>query len=137
MCLAYQSGSNAELKAEAEKAIQELITSTPGGNTKSMAVAAYDLKTGKIVADFAGPIPDKISSVLIERANKIGGIGSLGVTGKNTVGVCAEFRTVNQLLLDGSDISNIRLTEAIRPRTGKVRPYCDNCLEIFSDILGN
>lgn len=52
---------------------------------------------------------------------------------KNNIGVCAEFRMIN----NGSDISDIRLTEAIRPRTGEVRPYCDNCLEMFSDILGN
>ncbi|MCI8749475.1 MAG: hypothetical protein HFH67_16725 [Lachnospiraceae bacterium] len=63
-------------------------------------------------------LPDEISSVLIERAKKIGGIGSLGVTNKNTVGVCAEFRAVNRLLLNKSDIVNIRLTEAISPRTG-------------------
>lgn len=82
-------------------------------------------------------IPDEISPILIERANRTGGIGSLGVTSKNTVGVCAEFRTINQLLLNGSDISDIRLTKAIRPRTGEVQPYCDNCLEMFSDILDN
>lgn len=71
---------------------------------------------------------------MIEKTNRIGGIGSLRVTNKNTVGVCAEFRAVNQLLINGSDIANIRLTEAIRPRTGKVRPYCDNCVEMFLDI---
>ena len=129
--------TNIELRTKAEKAIQDLIETTSGGKTKSMAVGAYDIKTGEVVADFAGPIPEEISPILIERANKIGGIGSLGVTSKNTVGVCAEFRTINQLLLNGSDISDIRLTDAIRPRTGQVRPYCDNCLEMFSDLLDN
>lgn len=110
-----------------------MIASTPGGIRKSMAIGAYDLKTGQVVADFAGPIPDEISPILIEK--EIGGIGSLGLTERNTVGVCAEFRAINQLLLNGSEISDIRLTAPIRPRTGEVRPNCANCLEMFSDIL--
>ena len=133
----YKGGSTSDLLLKAEKARDDLIISTTGGKKKSMVIGAYDIKTGDVVADFAGPIPDEISPVLIERANKIGGIGSTGLTDRNTIGVCAEFRTANQLLLNGSDISNIRFTKPIRPRTGEVRPNCANCLEMFSDILDN
>lgn len=124
-----------ELKQKAHQLIEDKIINTPGGKGKSMIVCAYDIRTQKIVAEFAGEIPNTISPVLIERANRIGGIGSLGVSERNTVGVCAEFHAINSLLLNGCNIEDIRLTEAIRPRTGEIRPYCDNCKEMFSDII--
>ena len=124
------------LKIKAEQAMQNLIVSTTNGNKKAMVVGAYDLKTEKVIAEFAGDIPETISPILLERAEKIGGVGSLGITQKNTVGACAEFRAINKLLLDGSDITDIKFTDAIRPRTGKVRPYCDNCRAMFGDIIG-
>lgn len=93
-----------------------------------MVVAAYDVKTGKIKTVFAGPSEGKIHPELISRANAIGGIGSKGISERNTVGICAEFKGINELLLDGSKIENIRLTKALRPRTGEARPYCDNLI---------
>ncbi len=100
-----------------------------------MAVGAYDKNTGRIVAAFAGEIPKHIAPELIERASLIGGIGSHGVTERNTVGICAEFHVVNSLLLGGSKWEDIRLTPAIRPRTGKEMPFCDNCKIMFHDII--
>lgn len=41
------------------------------------------------------------------RADSIG-VGSTGLTEKNTVGVCAEFREANQLLLNGSDMEAVQ-----------------------------
>lgn len=115
------------LRATAYKAIHSMIVNTKGAKGRSMAVAAYDRRTGTIATAFAGKIPDQIHPELIRRADKIGGIGSKGVSTKNTVGVCAEFQAVNTLLMNGSKISDIKLTHAIRPRTGKGRPYCANC----------
>lgn len=123
------------LRATAYKAIHSMIENTKGGKGRSMAVGAYDIKTGTIATAFAGKIPEKIHPELIKRADKIGGIGSKGVSTKNTVGVCAEFHVVNSLLLSGSKISDIKLTHAIRPRTGKGRPYCANCKKMFSDLI--
>lgn len=123
------------LRATTYKAIHAMIENTKGGKGRSMAVGAYDKKTGTIATAFAGKIPDKIHPELIKRADKIGGIGSKGVSTKNTVGVCAEFHVVNSLLLSGSKISDIKLTHAIRPRTGKGRPYCANCKKMFSDLI--
>ncbi len=123
------------LRATTYRAIHAMIENTNGGKSKSMAIGAYDIKTGKIVTSFAGNIPDTIHPELIKRANKIGGIGTKGLSTKNIVGVCGEFHVVNALLLNGSKISDIRLTHAIRPRTGKGRPYCINCKNMFSDLI--
>ena len=117
------------------RAIHSMVINTKGGKGRSMAVGAYDVRTGKIVTSFAGNIPSQIYPELIARAKRIGGIGSKGLSTKNTVGVCAEFHVVNELLLSGSSISDIRLTHAIRPRTGKGRPYCINCKKMFSDLI--
>lgn len=124
-----------QLRASTRKAVNQLIENTPGSKRKSMAVGAYDKNTGKIVAAFAGEIPKHIAPELMERASLIGGIGSHGVTERNTVGVCAEFHVVNSLLLSGSKWKDIRITPAIRPRTGKEMPFCDNCKIMFHDII--
>ena len=131
-------GSNANdkmLRGITYRAIHIMIENTQGGKSKSMAIGAYDVRTGKIVTSFAGNIPEKIHPELLNRAEKIGGIGTKGLSTKNTVGVCAEFHVVNDLLLSGSNISDIRLTYAIRPRTGKGHPYCVNCKTMFSDLI--
>ncbi len=131
-----RSTANAKmLRAAAYKAIHGMIAKTKGGRGKAMAIGAYDVKTGKIVTSFAGNIPSKIHPELIKRANKIGGIGSTGLSNRNKVGVCAEFHVVNELLLSGSNISDIKLTHAIRPRTGEICPYCINCTKMFSDLI--
>ena len=134
------NGKNATLMLMRHKAIEQvvnLIKKTPGSKKKAMAVGAYDKSTGKTIAAFAGKIPRKIHPELLKRAEIIGGIGSKGISKKNTVGVCAEFHVVNQLLLSGSKWSNIKLTPAIRPRTGKKMPYCANCLAMFRDLIDN
>ena len=100
-------------------------------NDRILRATAYKA----IHSAFAGKIPDQIHPELIRRADKIGGIGSKGVSTKNTVGVCAEFQAVNTLLMNGSKISDIKLTHAIRPRTGKGHPYCANCKKMFSDLI--
>ena len=101
-----------------------------------MAVGAYDIRTGKIPTTFAGKIPERIHPILRKRAESIGGIGTKGLSNKNTVGVCAEFHAVNNnLLLNGSRISDIKLVHAIRPRTKKGMPYCINCKIMFSDLI--
>lgn len=123
------------LRNKTRSAVEKLINSTKDGKRKSIAVGAYNIATGKIVTSFAKEIPSKIHPELIKRANEIGGIGSHGLTERNTVGVCAEFQVVNKLLLQGSKWSDIRLTNAIRPRTGQKIPFCANCQKMFSDII--
>ena len=134
------SGSKASRSLMNQKAVEtvsKLIEKTPGSKKKAMAVGAYDQSTGKTVAAFAGEIPKRIHPELRKRAEAIGGIGSHGVSSKNTVGVCAEFHVVNSLLLGGSKWSDIKLTPAIRPRTGEKMPFCSNCLAMFGDLIEN
>lgn len=134
------SGNNASRSLMSQKALEtvgRLIQKTPGAKKKSMAVGAYDQSTGKMIAAFAGEIPQRIHPELRKRAETIGGIGSHGLSNKNTVGVCAEFHVVNSLLLGGSKWSDIKLTPAIRPRTGEKMPYCSNCLAMFGDLIDN
>ena len=123
------------LRATTYRVLHLMIETTPGSKGKSMAVGAYDIKTGRLVTSFASTIPDRIHPELIRRAKAIGGIGTKGLSAKNIIGVCAEFHAVNELLLSGSKITDIRLTHAIRPRTGKGRPYCINCKKMFSDLI--
>lgn len=133
-------GINASRSLMSQKALEtvgRLIQKTPGAKKKSMVVGAYDQSTGKMIAAFAGEIPKRIHPELRKRAETIGGIGSHGLSNKNTVGVCAEFHVVNSLLLGGSKWSDIKLTPAIRPRTGEKMPYCSNCLVMFSDLIDN
>ncbi len=99
------------------------------------AVGVYDAKLGRIASDFSGNIPNKISGSLVKRANRIGGIGSKGLTPNNIVGRCAEFRSANTLMSRGSQINNIRFTSAVRPRTGEVVPTCKNCKSIFKEAF--
>lgn len=124
-----------QLFQKANNAIKHLVEKTPNGNKKSMVVGAYDIKTGRVVAAFAGACPKRIADELKERAKLVGGIGTHGVTKRNIVGVCAEFHAVNSLLLAGSRWQDIRLTPAIRPRIGMEIPYCDNCRIMFYDII--
>lgn len=127
--------SSARMRQKALEAVGKLIANTPGSNKKAMAVGAYDKSTGKAVAAFAGEIPKRIHPDLRKRAEEIGGVGNHGITSKNTVGVCAEFHVVNSLLLGGSKWSDIKLTPAIRPRTGEKMPFCANCLAMFNDLI--
>jgi len=132
------SGANvvlATLQAKAMDTIRSLVNNTPGSKKKAMVVGAYDIRTGKTIASFAGEIPKKIAPELLKRAESIGGIGTHGLTERNTVGVCAEFHVVNKLLLSGSKWEDIRLTPAIRPRNGQIIPYCDNCKAMFYDLI--
>ena len=128
-------GNDNILKVLTYYAVSQLIKTTPNGRNKSLACGAYDIKTGNIATAFAGNIPSEIHPELLRRAEKIGGIGTHGLSNKNTVGVCAEFHVVNQLLLSGSKITDIRLTNAIRPSTGKEQPFCINCKTMFNDLI--
>lgn len=123
------------LRAIAIETVYRLIKDTPGSKKKAVAVGAYDERTGRAVAAFAGDMPRKIAPELRNRAEAIGGLGSLGLTERNIVGVCAEFHVVNKLLLSGAKWEDIHLTPAIRPRTGQIIPFCANCKAMFYDLI--
>lgn len=132
---AGDNAARSQLQAKARETVDSLIKNTSGSKKKAVAVGAYDERTGRAAAAFAGDVPSKIAPELRKRAEAIGGLGSLGLTEKNTVGVCAEFQVVNKLLLSGAKWEDIHLTPAIRPRTGKTIPFCANCKAMFYDLI--
>ena len=127
-------------KIYSSKALKERDTLLQGMSKNqrskhSTIVGAYDAKLGRVNVDFSGKIPDKISGSLVKRANRIGGIGSKGLTLNNTVGTCAEFRSANTLMLRGSRINNIKFIDAVNPKNMKFKPACENCRSIFKESL--
>lgn len=45
------------------------------------------------------------------------------------------FVLANRLMLDGdAQIDDIRFSVAIRPRTGDIIDYCDNCKALFGGL---
>jgi hypothetical protein len=127
------------VRGSAEQALQGMLEGMSSKLKKEHAVAVgtYDIKTGRVGANVNGDIPENINPQLRARADEIGGIGSKGVSGKNTVGRCAEQRAANDLLNQGSNIGDIRFTDPVRPN----RPHiivepCPNCKQIFPEAFG-
>lgn len=129
------SGTTAALKAATVNAVNTGRSKSSSGKKKAAIIGAFDIRTGKIVVAYSGSIPKNIHPELQKRANKIGGVGSFGVSSKNIVGGCAEFHVVNSLLNMGSNISDIHFVQPVRPRNGKPLNFCDNCQAMFSDII--
>lgn len=80
------------------------------------------------------------NNLLLKRINdKKLSLGAIGITSKNTIGNCAEQHTANNLatLYTDTDLDKIVFSKAIRPRTGEIRDYCDNCLTLFHNQLKN
>jgi hypothetical protein len=104
------------------------------GQRPATAIVAYDVRTGAMVAVTSGEVPAVVAPELAQLAQNAGGLGVRTACG-NTIGKCAEFRAANQLLQNGSRLQDIRFTKAVRPRTGKVIPTCENCQQIFGSNL--
>ncbi|SDJ64730.1 DUF6443 domain-containing protein [Chryseobacterium jejuense] len=87
---------------------------------------------GKTAIGISGAPPSTIAPQLEGVVNELGGLGTRTASG-NPVGCCAEFNAGNELLLNNpsATASQVNFTEAIRPRTGKVVPMCDNCKATF------
>ncbi|MCF0241490.1 MAG: hypothetical protein HUK25_02580 [Treponema sp.] len=128
--------SKSELKNRISEKQETLIEKTPGGKGKSLIIGAFDETTGKTSVAFAGEPPKKIHPVLQKLADEMGGIGSLGVSDKNKLGVCAEFHVVNSLLWSGSKLENIKFTTPTRPRNGEAIDFCPNCVKMFKEQIG-
>ena len=71
---------------------------------------------------------DHITSVL-------GTIGNYTSKVKHPIGYCAEQNVANRLMLDtDKHFQDIQFSLAIRPKTGEVVPYCDNCKQLFKQL---
>jgi hypothetical protein len=108
-----------------------LVTeSKAAGQFPSTISAAEDISTGAVSAKASAAPPAIVAPELAAAAEPLGGVGARTTCG-NIVGACSEFQAANDLLLNGSKLTNIRVTQAIRPRTGQVVPRCANCVAMF------
>jgi len=87
---------------------------------------------GQISIATSGTPPTNIAPQLEQAAQPLGGFGTVNSAG--TVGACCEIHNANELLLKNpsATINDINFTPAIRPRTGKVVPMCNNCKVILN-----
>jgi hypothetical protein len=117
--------------ANAQNAAEALAAKT--GKQTAMVGAAYDLKTGAVAVGKSGGIPGAVNPQVANRAAPLGGIGAQvpGVKGK--VGNCFECSTANQLANQGSNLTNVRHTQGIRPRNSAQFPKCSNCEVMFPE----
>ncbi len=130
----------------ADKAQKELIENINGFTSKNQAtktatmVAAYDPMTGRtaVGSNNANVNSESLHPVTVKYIeDKLGvKIGEFTSFCKNKAGACAEVSAADQLVRNGSDPSNIKFTEALRPRdvwgkdhipSSAIIPQCSNC----------
>jgi len=65
----------------------------------------------------------------------LGTIGGFAPGVKHPIGYCAEQNVANRLMLDeDARIGDIEFSIAIRPKTGEVIDYCNNCRALFPKL---
>ncbi len=70
-----------------------------------------------------------------EIISRLGTIGSFRAGVRHPIGYCAEQNVANRMLLDqDASIDDIKFSVAIRPKTGEVVDYCDNCKTLFQQL---
>ncbi len=124
---------NRGLLGNAQRQLDDFAASIRGQrNPPTTAIGAVDPQTGRIVTTTSGDVPSVIHPDLQRYADDLGGLGVRTSCG-NVLGRCAEFRVANELLLGNPNlrISDIEFTQAIRPRTGRPVPRCQNCVDVF------
>ena len=83
------------------------------------------------------PKGTKWHSFLKQELQKLGNIGERSRLGRRyVIGNCAEQHAGNNYMnrFHENDINRLYFTEAVRPRTMEVFPYCDNCKTIFPNL---
>jgi len=93
----------------------------------SSTVVGGRLPNDAIFISTSGPIPFDVTGSLGEASQRAGGVGAK--MGTTTVGCCGEFHTANTLLKTYPQYlpSDIKWTDAIRPRGMTVIDMCDAC----------
>ena len=132
---APMAGALAGTGSAADAAEEALNSALAGASSKTATmVGAFDTQTGAVAVGQSGPLSrlGEINPQLSEAAQQVGGVGALN-PGASPVGCCAEFDAANQLTNQGSQLSDIQFTDAIRPRNGEVVPKCPNCQAMFAE----
>ena len=79
---------------------------------------------------------DTFKNHLLQKKCKLGEKHPKSTSCDNIIGNCAEQHVVDSLLKDFPriKIGDIQFSRAIRPRTGEIRPYCENCCRLFKQL---
>ena len=104
----------------AEAKAAELRNTLPKKDRPTATAAVVDTRTGKVYYGTSGkPLPTTIDEYLAER---------MPVPSEELweVSNCAEFKAVNDALLDGANIRNLEV-HTVRTRSGEAYPRCRNC----------
>ncbi len=140
-----------KLRVEANKKVIEEINKFSSKNkardTATM-VAAYDIKSGTIIVK--GSVGNKIDTDMLHKdtiillKKKLGGadVGTKTIYCNNIVGGCGEVLAADQLIRQGVKPTDIRISQAYRPRDAhgfdisEVPPEalvstCKNCIKVF------
>ncbi len=74
---------------------------------------------------------------LRDRLNALAPIGEKRLGCENIVGACAEPHAANAVLREyhGCRMSELQFSDAYRPRTARRKRNCDNCKDVFSEVL--
>lgn len=104
----------------------------------AMAAICHDKVNTQVAKGYAhNPKGTKWHAFLKRKLLKLGNIGKGSHIGKGyIIGNCAEQHAGNNYMnkYHENDISKLHFTEAVRPRTMEVFPYCDNCKAIFPNL---
>jgi len=129
-------------KAIASKIAEASLASTARGARDAVAAAvdpkqvatvvgAFDAQAGTVAVGRSGSGLNPLNPQVAAAAQNAGGLGARNAGVRGGVGNCAECSAANQLANQGSNVGNVRFTEAVRPRTGAVVPKCTNCEKMF------
>ncbi|MBD2499005.1 hypothetical protein H6G83_00010 [Anabaena azotica FACHB-119] len=115
-----QKINSGKAKSAAETKASELRSSLPKKKIPTATSAVVDVSTGKVYYATSGrPYPQTIHPLLQARMPN----PSLETWPVNN---CAEFKAVNQALLDGAKITNLEV-HTVRTQTGEAFSRCANC----------
>ena len=104
----------------------------------AMAAICHDKRDTHFAKGYAhNPKGTKWHSFLKRKLLALGNIGKGSHIGQRyIIGNCAEQHAGNNYMnkYHENDVSKLHFTEAVRPRTMQVFPYCDNCKAIFPNL---
>lgn len=103
-----------------------------------MAAICHDKRDVHFAKGYAhNPKGTKWHSFLKRKLLALGNIGKGSHIGQRyIIGNCAEQHAGNNYMnkYHENDVSKLHFTDAVRPRTMQVFPYCENCKTIFPNL---
>ena len=107
----------------------------------AMAVICHNAQHTKFAKGYSHkPQGTKWHSILkreLEKLEKLGEIGQKSDIGKKyIIGNCAEQHAGNNFMnrMHVNKLGDLYFTEAVRPRTMEIFPYCENCKRVFPNL---